>query len=599
MRKKVRIGPAFSDSISTGKVQRRKESKSILSPEVLSLLPLICLVLVSGFFLVRLFYLQVIRSDYYRALSDENRLRTLIIPAPRGILFDRNGEPLVNNTPAFKVLDNEQKVQFLGQEDALERIAKGEEIISDIQRKYIHGDVFAHALGYIGQISEDEIAQHKFQGYALTDFVGKFGLEAQYESVLHGKNGRELYEVDAVGEKVRFLGKDAPVAGKNIHTTLDIELQKAVHEAMKEASKGAVVVSDPRDGGILAIYSKPSFDPNLFTHNKEYEPVGDYKSVEEILTDGENQPLLNRAIGGVYPPGSTYKLVSAIAALETGAMKRDTIVEDTGILRVGAFSFGNWYYLQHGRKDGDVDVVKAIERSNDIYFYKAAEATGIKSLADWSKKFGLGQKLSIDLSGEQAGTVPDEAWKQKVIGEPWYLGDNYNTGIGQGYLLATPLQVNMFTVPFANGGTLYQPHLVKDQKKEIRSDFMKQDHIDAIREGMRRSCHPDGGVAFPFFDFKVTNEMLSIDGRNFTEVAATSLSGASQSAQMTKVTVGCKTGTSESGGGRLPHAWITVIAPYYDPEVVVTVLVETAGEGSAVAAPIAKEILEAYFEGKD
>lgn len=590
MRRKVKIGPAFSESVSTGKIHRRRKSKSIFNQEVLTFLPLVCLILVAGFFLVRLFYLQVIRSDYYRTLSDENRLRTVIIPAPRGILFDRNGEPLVSNTPAFKILDEDQKVQFLDREDALERIAKGEEIVSDIQRKYTYEDAFSHVLGYIGQISEKELSQHQFQGYALTDFVGKFGLESQYESVLHGKNGRELYEVDAVGERVRFLGKENPIAGKNIHTTLDIELQKAVHEAMKEASKGAVIVSDPRDGGILALYSKPSFDPNLFTHNNEYTPTGDYDGVEEILSDGVNQPLLNRAIAGVYPPGSTYKLVSAMAALETGAMDRNTTIKDTGVLTVGEFSYGNWYYLQYGRTDGDVDVVKAIERSNDIYFYKAAEETGIERLADWSRKFGMGQKLEIDLAGEQAGTIPDKEWKQKVIGEPWYLGDNFNTGIGQGYVLATPLQVNMFTIPFANGGTLYRPHLVKDQTRVIRSNFMKKENIEAIREGMRRSCLPDGGVAFPFFDFKVNNENLVIDGRNFTEAAA------SGSAEMTRVAVGCKTGTSESGGGRMPHAWITVIAPYYDPEVVVTVLVETSGEGSAVAAPIARDILKTYFE---
>lgn len=591
--RKVRIGPAFSDSVSTGKLRRRRDTKGILTPEILSVLPIICLVLVLGFFLVRLFNLQVLRSDYYRGLSDENRLRSVVIPAPRGIIFDRHGNPLVQNSPAFKTLDENEKVQFISEDEALERISNGEEIVSDVQRKYVHSDAFAHVVGYIGQISQEERTKHEFQGYALTDFVGKMGLEQQYEQLLHGRNGRELYEVDSRGEKIRFLGKDEPVAGENIHTTLDIELQNAVHEAMKEASKGAVVVSDPRDGGILALYSKPTFDPNLFTHNREYTSVGPYSSIEEVLLDGDNQPQLNRAISGVYPPASTYKLVSAMAALETDAMQIDTLIKDTGILRVGEFSYGNWYYLQHGGTDGDVDVITAIERSNDIYFYEAADATGIEELSAWSQKFGLGQKLGIDIAGEQAGTMPDKAWKQKVIGEPWYMGDNFNTGIGQGYVLATPLQVNMFTLPFANEGVLYQPHIIKDKKKVLRSDFIQQKNIDAIREGMRRSCDPANGVAFPFFDFTVKNDSLPLDGRNFTEVSA------SDKGRMTKVTVGCKTGTAESGGGRLPHAWITVIAPYYDPEIVVTVLVETAGEGSAIAAPIAKQILEAYFERSD
>lgn len=592
-RRQTKIGPAFSESVSTGKMRIRRNTPGIFTSEVLTFVPLICLILVAGFFLVRTFYLQVLRSDYYRRLSDENRLRTTIIPAPRGIIFDRNGTPLVSNSPAFKILNAEKKVEFLEKDEALTRISKGEEIVSDIQREYLYKDASAHVLGYIGQISEDELAMQNFQGYALTDFVGKMGLEEQYESLLHGRNGRELYEVDAMGERVRFLGKDVPIAGRNLHTTLDAELQKAVAESIKEASKGAVVVSDPRNGGLLALYSKPSFDPNLFTHPSSYTAAGEYENVESILLDGDKQPLLNRAISGVYPPGSTYKLVSGIAALETGAMKRDTIIKDTGILRVGAFSFGNWYWLQYGRTDGDVDIVKAIERSNDIYFYKAAEATGIDKLAEWSRKFGLGQKLSIDLAGEVDGTVPDEEWKKEVIGEGWYLGDNYNMGIGQGYMLATPLQVNMFTIPFANGGTLYQPHLVKGQEREIRSNFVKDENLEAIREGMRRSCSPGGGVAFPFFDFKVKNEKLKLDGRNFVEVHATG------SGMMTQVAIGCKTGTSESGGDRKPHAWITVIAPYYNPEIVVTVLVETAGEGSAVAGPIAEKIVRAYFEGKE
>jgi penicillin-binding protein 2 len=599
-KKRPSIGPAFSDSVSTGRVKVRRDSKGLFTDEIRLLLPLLCLVLVGGFFLVRIFYLQVLRSDYYRRLSDENRLRTTIIPAPRGIIFDRNGTAFVSNSSAFSLLNTQEdkKVMFIPQEEALQRIAKGEEVLSTIQREYLTKDAAAHVLGYVGQISEDELSQSQFQDYPATDFVGKMGLEKYYEESLHGRNGRELYEVDAMGNKVRFLGKDVPIAGKNLHTTLDFELQKAVAESMKEASKGAVIVSDPKDGGILALYSKPSFDPNLFTHPNTYQPAGDYAKVEDILLDGEMQPLLNRSIAGTYPPGSTYKLVSGIAALETGAMKRDTIIEDTGVLKIGAFSFGNWYWIQYGKTDGNVDIVKAIERSNDIYFYKAAEATGINRLSTWSRQFGLGKKTSVDLGGEASGTVPDEAWKKRIIGEPWYLGDNYNMGIGQGYLLATPLQVNMYTIPFANGGTLYQPHLVKGKEKKLLDDFVDKENLEAIREGMKRSCAPEGGVAFPFFNFRVKNEKLPLDGRDFTEEMATPSAGASRSEMMTRVSIGCKTGTSESGGDKKPHAWITVMAPFYDPEIVVTVLVETAGEGSAVAGPIAEKIVRSYFENK-
>ncbi len=589
----TKIGPAFSDFISAGKRPRRRGGKGVLSPQIVSLIPLICLVLVSGFFFVRLFFLQVVQGEYYARLSDENRTRTTIISAPRGIMYDRKNRPLVSNAPAFKILDSEKKVRFLNQEDALEKIARGEDVVSDIQREYLYKDAFAHVLGYIGQISEDEMMQAEFKDYALTDFVGKFGLESQYENILHGKNGRELYEVDAAGNKVRFLGKDQPIPGRNLYTTLDIEIQMAVHEAMKDVEKGAVIVSDPKTGGILALYSKPTFDPNLFTHNSTYEAEGAYKKVEDVVMDGKNQPLLDRAISGIYPPASTYKLVSATAALESGAMKRDTLVKDTGILRVGDFSFGNWFYLQYGGTDGDVDVVKAIARSNDIYFYKAAEETGIDRLADWSRKFGLGQRLGIDLAGEKAGTVPDKEWKKKNLNESWYLGDNYNMGIGQGYLQVTPLQVNMFTVPFANGGVLYKPHLLKKNDTSVlRKDFLAKETINAVREGMKQSCEPETGVAFPLYDLKVKNDNLPIDGRDFLEAA-------SGSARMTQIKVGCKTGTAEVGiEGEKPHAWITVIAPFHNPELVVTVLSERSGEGSQIAAPIAKKILEKYFEGK-
>lgn len=588
--RKVKVGPAFSDSVSFGTVKRRRERNGLLTQEILSLLPLICLILVAGFFAVRLFILQVMRSDYYRRLSDDNRMRTTVIPAPRGIIFDRNNKPLVNNTPAFKILEG-KKVKWLGKDEALERIANGKTVYNDVQRAYLYPDVFAHVLGYVGQISEDELSMPEYQRYDLTDFVGKMGLEAEYEHMLHGTNGRELYEVDAAGNKVRFLGKDQPMAGQNLYTTLDIEIQKSVAEAMKEASKGAVVVSDPRNGGILAIYSKPTFDPNLFTHSKTYQPVGDYKNVTSILLDGTAQPLLDRAIGGVYPPGSTFKLVTAISGLEEKAITKDTIIEDTGVLKLGAFSFANWYYTSYGKTEGPVDVVKAIKRSNDIFFYKAAELTGIDKIHDWAQKFGLGKQLGIDLPGELAGTVPNKAWKKKMLNEPWYTGDNYNLGIGQGYLLATPLQVNMFTVPFANEGVLYRPHLMRDKTYVLRKDFLDKAYVDLVREGMRESCAPTG-VAWPFFDFKVKNDHLPLDGRDYIEEA-------SGSAVMTRVSVGCKTGTAETGDEHtLPHSWITVFAPFYKPEIVVTVLVENGGEGSNVAGPIAKKILTDYFEGK-
>lgn len=574
----IKIGPAFFDYVSSGGNKRRFGRSSLESSELLSLLPLFLLLLALSIIAARLFYLQVIRANYYKDLSDNNRTRTKVILAPRGIIYDRNGKPLVSNSEVFPV----------PREQALKLMSEGKKIQSIVRRDYLYKDVFAHVLGYLGQISEDEVIRPTFSDYSISDYVGKMGLEKTYEKILHGENGRELLEVDVQGREIRSLGQEEPIKGQNLHTTLDLDLALSIKDAMSDVDKGAVIASDPRDGSIIALYSKPTFDPNLFTLPQD----ASNNEVEGLLTDSESQPLLNRAIGGIYPPGSTFKLVTAVAALEDGAIQEDTIIEDTGILRVGDFSFGNWYFLQYGKTEGPLDIVRAIKRSNDIFFYKSAERAGVENISSFAKNFGLGSRMGIDIEGESEGIVPSPSWKEEKIGEQWYLGDTYNYGIGQGYLLTTPLQVNMFTSVFANGGTLFEPHLVKGQKAKVkRQKFLKREYVDLVREGMRQSCET-GGVAWPFFDFKVKNARLPVDNQDYIEEA-------SGSARAVRIKVACKTGTAEvADKDKDPHAWITVFAPFYDPEIVLTVLVENGGEGSSVAGPIAKKILQEYFERK-
>lgn len=606
MRKKFKTGIAFSDYVtqeSSVFSTSKKFSSTFHASSILILAPIFFLLCIFIILFLRLFYVQIVQGAYYKELSDQNRTRTFIIPSPRGIIFDRRERPLVRNVPVFE-FQKGNKITILDKEDALRMINEGKEVKSSVSREYLYKGDFSHVLGYIGQISEKELNSAEFKDYIITDFVGKMGIESQYEKILHGENGKELYEVNAAGVKNRFLGRKEPIPGQNLYTTFDIDIQTAVAQAMKDVKKGAVVVSDPRDGGILAMYSKPTFDNNLFTHSKEYIADGNYKNVLDILNDSENQPLLDRSIGGVYPPGSTFKLVTAAAALSTGAIKPETLIEDTGILRVGTFSFGNWYYLQYGGKDGNVDVVKAIKRSNDIFFYKAADEIGVNSLSNWARRFGLGRKLGIDLPGEVAGTVPTEEWKRDVLGEQWYLGDTFNYGIGQGYLLTTPLQVNFWTTVFANGGKLYKPHIIKGDVKKISENLVKRDYVELISKGMGESCE-SGGVAWPFFNFTVRNDKLKIDGLDFTQgEASQSAKSASASAETRKgnyvrIKIGCKTGTAQVGDEHtLPHAWITVMAPFHNPEIVVTVLVENGGEGSSIAGPIARDIVRSYFEKK-
>ncbi|HVT00943.1 MAG TPA: penicillin-binding transpeptidase domain-containing protein [Patescibacteria group bacterium] len=590
----VKIGPAFYDFMSQEKTTKRGNyGNSFVMSGIVHLFPLFLLILLFLILATRLFYVQVLRAGYYKDLSDSNRTRTQVIEAPRGIIYDRNGKPLVANSATFSVKKN-GKEQEINQEEALKIISQNGKVDNTIRRDYLYKSAFAHVLGYVGTLSEDESHMPEFKDYSINDNVGKIGLENEYESLLHGVNGKKLYEVDAQGNYIRELGTNEPIPGQNLKTTLDLNLQLAAKEAMKNINKGAVVVSNVNDGGIMALYSKPSFDPNLFTHggSKTYKPDGDYTDPVKIVTDSDKRPLLDRAIGGVFPPGSTFKLVAATAALEKGSIKKDTIIEDTGILKVGNFSFGNWYFLQYGRKEGDLDIVGAIKRSNDIFFYKSAESTGVDNISAWAKKFGMGERLGIDLPGELSGTVPTVEWKEKTIGEQWYLGDTYNYGIGQGYLLATPLQVNMMTDVFANRGTLYKPHLLEGQSKVLKKDFIKKENLDLVTQGMEEACET-GGVAWPLFDFKVKNPKLKIDNTDYFK-------DASAGADMVRVKMGCKTGTAETGDKDTnPHAWITVFAPFSKPEIAVTVLVENGGEGSSIAGPVARDVLKAYFEKKN
>lgn len=598
----MKTGFAFSEHIRAEKMPKRHSNGSKGTTFRNFLFPLIIFTTAS-IILFRLFSLQIAQGSYYRFLSDSNRIRTTIIHAPRGIIFDRNGKPLIYNNPGFRRIGKDKKAEIISREEALIRIAKGEsDIAIDSLRSYPYKDALAHILGYVGQITKEQLDSGEYEEYAFDDTIGKTGIEQQYERTLAGVDGKELSEVDAMGKKLRLLGQTDPISGKDITLTIDARLQEATFEAMKPIAKGAVVVTTPQ-GEILAMVSKPSFDPNLFTQDKSYKVASDaaYTNVSDVLTDGTSQPLLNRAIGGVYPPGSTFKLVAAAAGLEEGVIDKDYIVKDTGIIRVGQFSFSNWFYTQYGRTDGDVDVIKGIQRSNDVFFYKLAEKVGIDTISKTGKEFGIGSILGIDLPGEVGGVLPTKEWKEKEIGEPWYLGDTFIYGIGQGYLLSTPLQVNTWSQIIAADGDYYIPHLLKkDNQRPVKSGLLSRESDGLIREGMVQACS-DGGTAYPLFDFKVQNPKLKIDGKNVLAIdsSASAAAGLKDIKEWRRIPIACKTGTAEHGGEKAkPHAWITLFAPATDPEIVITVLAESSGEGSTEAGPIAKKILETWFSKK-
>ena len=597
---KLKTGVAFPDFISSEKprggghyYKKQYQMRDVFLPIILFL------VIISIF--ARLFYIQIFQGSDFKKLSDSNRIRTITIHAPRGVILDRNGSPLVYNVPGFRQNppSGGGKTKIINPNQALSLIAQGKKDLGvDSLRLYPYKEVFSHILGYIGQISQDELKEARFSNYNGGDLIGKMGIEQEYEEILKGIDGKQLVEVNSLGQTVRKLGQTDPTSGDNITVTLDLSLQKAAFEATKDVKRGAVVITTP-EGEVLALISKPSFDPNLFTQGQNYKPSSpsSYLSVEDILSDNKGEPLLNRAISGVYPPGSTFKIVVAAAGLNSKIIDENFEVEDTGSINVGDFTFSNWYFTQYGKTDGMLNVIKGIKRSNDIFFYKLAEKIGVDKISQTAMDFGLGQKLGIDLAGESKGLIPTRKWKEETIGQPWFLGDTYHYGIGQGYVLTTPIQVNTWTQVIANGGSLYRPHLLKSQISNLKSQkFLNNKATSLIKEGMVESCSP-GGVAWPLFQFTVKNEKLKVDGKNFLEAPESTTSADFKDYR--RVSIACKTGTAQHGGeNTMPHAWITLFAPAYNPEIVLTVLSEEAGEGSNVAAPIAKKILEEYFKNR-
>lgn len=567
------LGRAFQDFVSKGQGSKNLKRVRHAFDEPIErpwrLLGLFLFFILSFTILVgRLFHLTVIHGSTNRILSEANRTREVVIPAPRGSIFDRNGEPLVRNIP----------LRFGGS------LAIG--------RYYPLGEKAAHLLGYTGEVNEEEVkrlnaacTQDTFCQVHLGEFIGRGGVEESYDNILRGSPGRQLIEVDAMGKTIRELGIVEPKKGDNVKLSIDRGLQEITASALASAS-GAIIVSEPSTGEILALVSSPSFDPNLFITR---DP-----SVSDIITRTD-QPLFNRAAAGVYPPGSTYKIITSTAGLELGKITSSTQFEDTGILRVGPYSFGNWYFLQYGKTEGMVDVVRAITRSNDIFFYHTGELVGAENLSIWSKKMGLGSQLGIDLPGEASGVVPNSEWKKFTFNESWYLGDTYHISIGQGNLLTTPLQVNAFTNIIANGGNLCHPKVVMDESltprnKQCQPLGIQKETIDLIREGMKGAC-ATGGTGWPLFNFKIKNEKLKIDNEDFLATYESTTSAT----PVVKIPIACKTGTAEYGDLKKTHAWITGFAPINNPKLSITVLVEGGGEGSTVAGPIAKKIFEYWF----
>ena len=573
------------------------------------------------FLLLRVLQLQVARHEVFLQLSDKNRLRPVVEQPIRGRILDRNGLIIVDNrlswtvtiTPpttvsSDSIISEIATILGMSAEEIIDRLRnrKGHqytpvpikrdvsfEVVARIsehghdlpyvgiqmepRRRYPYGVLASHALGYLREIDEVQLSESQQLGedYLFGDLVGKDGVERAYEQVLRGRKGVRYVEVDARGRTVRETRERTPVPplhGSHLITTLDIELQGVAESAFHDTARGAVVVMDPRDGALLVMASLPRFDP------LDFSGVLDAATWDSLNSD-QRKPLLNRALTGLYPPASTFKLVTAAAGLENGVMDVDTHFDPCvpGGWKLGIRDFHCWKETH-----GALSVVEALEQSCDVFFYQVGLNTGLSNLHRMANSFGLGLRTGFALAGEAEGIVPDAQYYDRTIGSGEWIeeGQVINLAIGQGEMLATPLQVAVMTSVVANNGFIVTPYLVdytfsggsetrqlSSRSRPVAIEDVMMENLELVREGMIRVVNGENGTA--------RYVALRVPG----------------------VLVAGKTGTGQNPHGE-DHAWFTAFAPADDPEIVVTVLVENGGGGSVVAAPIAAEILRAYFRNR-
>ena len=600
-----------------------KDARTVRSRVVVgaaAILVLICVLI------ARLYFLQVIQYEYHSTLSENNRVHVQPIPPTRGLIFDRNGVVVADNRPSFslsmtrersgdwrQVLDTIVQVLELTEEDRQlferrmkqgrrpfepvpilfelneEQIARvavnqfrlpGVEVVAQLVRHYPQGAHFAHSVGYVGRINEKELKTLDPVDYSGTHHIGKTGIERFYEPELHGTVGYEEVETNARGRVLRVLKRTDPKPGKDIVLSLDIKLQEAA-EAALGGRRGAIVAMDPRTGEVLAMVSQPSFDPNLFVTGIGFQAYAD-------LRDSIDRPLFNRVLRGLYPPGSTIKPAVAIAGLDSGVINAGSRVFDPGFYQLPNYDhkYRNW----NRTGDGWVDLDTAIMRSNDTYFYDLAHKLGIDKLNLYMGQFGIGQKVSLDMFEESPGLMPSREWKRKTRRQAWFPGETLILGIGQGYMQATPLQLAQATALVANKGKWNRPRLART--------------IEGVPP-VDENPVPDIVLRNPSDWGKVTHgmEMVMQGARGTARKAAIGakyrIAGKSGTAQVVAIRQGEKYDRSKVQERHRDHALFVGFAPAENPRIVVSVMVENGESGSGVAAPVVREIMDAWLLGAD
>lgn len=572
----------------------------------------------------RLFFLQVLQGERFAYLAEKNRIRVSKIPGPRGMVFDRKGQLLADSRPSFELFfvpedsgDPEATLRnlarFLGrkEDEFLRRLGENgarppfEEIVlgKDLdwrsvvavearqldlpgvtlrirpRRSYEGNSIAAHLLGYVGEINRNQLKVLRAKQYGIGDEIGQFGLEKSWEEFLRGLSGGQQVEVDALGRRIRVLNEVEVVPGQTVSLTIDRDLQETAHEALR-GKEGAIVVLDVHSGAVLAMASAPAFDPNMFAR-------GVSAAEWQALLQDPLRPLQNRAIQGQYPPGSTFKIVLVIAALEEGLVDPQARIFDPGYFYVGSRRFRDWKPEGHGF----VDLHRAIVESCDIYFYQLGMRLGVDRIAKYARALGLGEKTGILLDDEKPGLVPDTEWKWKRFGQKWFPGETPSLSIGQGYVTATPLQMANLMAAVANGGTLYRPYFVAkveslDGKviqeygpKKLSSLALKETTLRYLREALRDVVETSSGTGA-----RAKSAVVEIAGKTGTAQVA-EMRGAHVKSAMLPYRL-------------RDHAWFLAYAPAGKPEIAVAVLIEHGGGGGAEAAPIAKKVIEKYFSLK-
>lgn len=535
--------------------------------------------------------------ERFKMMSEENRLKVVPLMAPRGSIYDRNGNVMVKDVISFDVAviysrieNSESLVEMLSEvleiprkeiafqvkksrrrpfspavivEDiGIDKAVHLEEIEMDYpgllldisaRRKYTAGTTGANMLGYLGLINRSEFKRMKHYGYNISDMVGRSGIEKEYDNYLRGTHGGKQLEVDHRGRHISTLGYKEPTPGRDLELTIDLGLQAYCDELL-EGKRGSIVAMDPNTGAIIAMASAPSFDPEVFVDRRRKGEISD------VLND-EKYPLMNRAISGAYPPGSVFKAVTAVAALETGKADENKILYCPGSVTLGGRTFHCWRESGHG----DQNMREALKNSCNVYFWKLGLLLGVDDVAEYAEKFGIGSPTGVDLPGESSGVLPSQQWKRKRFNQKWYRGETLNYVIGQGYLLCTPLQLARMMSVFANGGYLVEPYLVekvggvKVHETEKEPLGISAESLKIVREGLR----------------KVVNDRR----------------GTGQKARLDNVIVSGKTGTAQTSKGK-NHGWFAGFAPYVKSDLVVVVFDEYGGKGGYYAAGTAGEVLK-------